>query len=176
MRILLVLILTCALSPLASAAELFGVPLLTANKASLGLAARAAGAKLQDTDAPEVFEIFDSSEVLSESQRLFLGFDVQDNSFAFAEYQIKQLQHKRMLSKLKRKYGEPQVKPGKFISDQLYRWQSNGIEISYQRQWACHCSELRYAVPAKLALIKQQHQQVQKQRQEEGLNSQQGSY
>jgi len=176
MRLLIVCLLLFALQPVAFAAELFGVALVGADKASLGLAARAAGATLVDTDQPEVYEIFDSSAVLAESNRLYLGFDAQDSSFAFAEYQILQMKHKRMLSKLKRKYGEPQVTPGKFISDQLYRWQSNGVEISYQRQWGCHCSELRYVVPAKLTLIQQQHLQVQKQRMEEGLAKQQGSY
>ncbi len=176
MRILLLLIALSLTSANSAAVELFGVPLVTANKASLGLAARAAGASLQDTALPEVFEIFDSAGVLAESQRLYLGFDAQDNSFAFAEYHIQPLSHRRMLKKLTRKYGQPTVVPGKFISDQHYSWNKDGIEISYQRTWGCRCSELRYASAAKLQTIQQQHAQVQRQREDEDLAGQSKNY
>ncbi len=176
MRILLLLFLWLPLCPSLGAVELFGVNLSNANKGSLGLAARAAGAKLLDSERPEVFEAFDSSEVLSESQRLYLGFDAQDNGFAFAEYHINLTSHRQMLAKLKRKYGEPLKKKGKFISDQLYRWQQDGISISYQRQFGCRCSALRYELPAKVEIIRQQHAQVQKQRLEEDLAKQQNAY
>lgn len=169
--------LACALlsSPL-RAAELFGVPLATANKGNLGLAARAAGAKLLDTERPELYEVFDSTEVLAESKLLYLGFDVQDDSFAFAEYHIALMSHRRMLQKLKRKYGEPSERKGKFLTDQLYRWERGGVQISYQRQFGCQCSALRYVVPAKLEAVRQQHRQVQKQRLEEALDAQQAAY
>lgn len=164
------------LSPPVWSVELFGVALTQANKGNLGMAARAAGAKLLDTDRPELYEVFDSTEVLSESTFLYLGFDAQDNAFAFAEYHIHPLSHRRMLSKLKRKYGAPAEKKGKFISDQLYRWQQDGVEISYQRQFGCRCSALRYSVPSKLEMVRQQHRQVQKQRLEEDLDAQQAAY
>lgn len=176
MRTLPPLLLCLLFTTPALAVELFGVPLANANKGSLGIAARAAGATLLDTGKPEVYELFDSSAVLSGSQRLYLGFDVQDNRFAFAEYHIAPLLHRHMLSKLKRKYGEPKVDKGRFISDQLYHWEKSGISINYQRQWGCRCSELRYTLAAKSTEIMKQHQQIQKQRQGKHLDSQQGSY
>lgn len=176
MRVLLTVIFCSTLSLPCSAVELFGVPLAQANKGNLGMAARAAGAKLMDTGRPEIYEVFESTAVLSESERLYLGFDAQDNGFAFAEYHISLMSHRRMLAKLKRKYGEPSEKKGKFISDQLYRWDINGVSISYQRQFGCRCSALRYTLPAKLDIVKKQHLQVQKQRRDEDLGAQQGSY
>lgn len=176
MRVLLTIAFCSILSFPCVAVELFGVPLAQANKGNLGMAARAAGAKLMDTGRPEIYEVFESTEVLIESERLYLGFDAQDNGFAFAEYHISSLSHRRMLDKLKRKYGEPNEQKGKFISDQLYRWEVNGISISYQRQFGCRCSALRYTVPAKLGIVKKQHLQVQKQRRDEDLGTQQASY
>lgn len=176
MRLLLAIFLLLIQLNHCWAVELFGVPLASADKGNLGLAARAAGAKLQDSGQPEVFEVFDSTEALKESFRLFLGFDAQDNQFAFAEYHIYPMSHRHMLAKLKRKYGEPQEQKGKFISDQHYSWRQNGIEISYQRQWGCKCSELRYSKADKVEVIKRQHAQVQKQRLDERLDEQRARY
>ncbi len=174
-QLLIALFLFTAAAP-SAAVELFGVPLVSADKARLGLAARAAGATLSTTAKPEVFEVFDSREILAESRTLYLGFDAQDASFAFAEYHINPLAHRRMLEKLRQKYGEPRIESGKFISDQLHSWTVDGIEITYQRQWGCRCSTLLYSSPQKLTTLQTQHRAIQQQRQDEGTRAQINNY
>jgi len=161
MRYLLPVLITVCCFSSASAAELFGVQLASASKGALTGAAKAAGATpLPDVPPSPVYEAFDSSSALTESTRLYLAFDTDDNSFAFAEYQIQRLAHKTVLRKLTLKYGEPQVTDGRFLSDQLFAWQSNGIAISLQRESRCFCSVLRYSAPGKMAKVTQQHQKA----------------
>lgn len=161
------LILLLAFSQATSAVELFGIPLVSADKGNLGFAVQRAGATLQQTERNQVFEVFNSTEILDTSFKLYLGFDVQTGKFGFAEYHINVLSHRKMLARLRTKYGEPAVAPGEFISDDHYTWQVNGIDISYRKAQGCMCSRLIYSEPATLEIVRQQHEQVQKQRADE---------
>ena len=76
-----------------------------------------------------------------------------------------------MLARLRKKYGEPAVTPGEFLSDQRYRWRNNGIDIVLQKTFGCHCSRLLYSEPNTLLTVQQQHRQVQRQRAEEHIQA-----
>ncbi|MEM7378453.1 MAG: hypothetical protein AAF460_13225 [Pseudomonadota bacterium] len=168
--------LLLALSQGVSGAELFGVPLGTADKGSLGFAAQRAGATLLQTERNQVFEVFDSSAVLDVSFKLYLGFDVQTGKFGFAEYHIHRIGHRTMLARLTAKYGEPTLETGEFSFHERQRWQVDGIEISLQKARGCLCSQLIYSEPATHAIVRQQHEQVQRQRAEEVLETFQKAY
>jgi len=115
--------------------------------------------------------VFDSSEILDTSYRLYLGFDVQTGRFGFAEYYIRRLAHDTMLERLKDKYGEPAVTPGEFLTDQRYQWQIDGIDVSLHKARGCLCSRLLYSEPTVHEAVRQQHAQVQKQRADEAVES-----
>ncbi|MEM6986439.1 MAG: hypothetical protein AAF499_07845 [Pseudomonadota bacterium] len=151
----------------ANAAELFGVPLASADKGNLGFAVQRAGATLMQTERNQVYEVFDSRKVLDASFKLYLGFDVQNGKFGFAEYHLYRLAHGAMLKRLTDKYGDPAVDGGEFLTDQRYRWQVNGIDISLQKTHGCMCSRLVYSEPETHKIVKQQHAQVQQQRADE---------
>ncbi len=151
----------------ASAVELFGVPLANADKGNLGFAVKRAGATLQETERNQVYEVFDSSNILDASFRLYLGFDVQTGQFGFAEYHLHRMAHQRMLNRLTEKYGPPRETPGEFLTDQLFEWQVDGIDIRLHKTRGCNCSRLLYTEPATFETVKQQHAQVQQQRADE---------
>ncbi len=142
-----------------NAAELFGVPLKSASHDDLSTAAKQAGVSLiREGGETNWFDVFDSQSVLSGSSRLYLGYVKQDRRFAFAEYEFIGLKQSKMLAKLKRKYGKPQVLAGKYISDKRYRWQQGGIEISLTTDWSRYRTRLSYIEPQAMTSLKQEQQ------------------
>ncbi len=137
------------------AAKLFGVELITATKTTLRQAARRAGARLK-VEAGE-FEFHDeyfSADILKGSDKLFLGFSKENEKFAFAEYEFKGFNHEKMLRKLVAKYGQPIKIKKVFISDTIYRWNINGIQVSYYKDWRHYKTRVTYIVPNLLAELK----------------------
>jgi len=142
-----------------NAAELFGIPLNSANHDDLSTAAKQAGVSLiREGGKAKWFDVFDSQTVLSGSSRLYLGYVKQDRRFAFAEYEFIGLKQSQMLAKLKRKYGKPQVLAGKYLSDKRYRWQQGGIEISLTTDWPGYRTRLSYIEPRAMTSLKKERQ------------------
>ncbi len=138
-----------------NAAKLFGVDLASATKTSLRQAAKNAGARLK-REAGE-FEFYDeyfSADILKGSDKLFFGFSKETEKFAFAEYEFKGLNNEVMLRKLTSKYGKPQKIKQKFISDEIYRWNDGGVEISYYKDWHQYKTRVTYIIPELLAQLK----------------------
>ncbi|MDJ0778123.1 MAG: hypothetical protein QNJ85_09685 [Gammaproteobacteria bacterium] len=139
----------------AMALELFGVTLESTTRDELSEAVRQAGVELlREGGETSNFDVYDSSAVMPGSSRLYLGFEPLDQRFAFAEYEFVGTDTRRLLTELARKYGSPEVDPGRFLSDHGYRWQRDGIEIRLQSDWANYRTRLSYAEPAALAALR----------------------
>ena len=138
----------------AIALELFGVNLNSTNSAELRIAVKTAGARLiREGGEDNWFDVYDSSDALAGSIRLYLGFVKQDQRFAFAEYEFKSLNPAQMLSKLTTKYGAAETHAGSFISDRKYRWQRDGIEIELSSDWQHHVTRLSYINPVNMSVL-----------------------
>ncbi len=154
-NIVIVLALIAGLVRPVTALELFGVDLESTNRAELRNAVKAAGVKLvREGDDETLFDVYDSSVVLLGSNRLYLGFVVQSQGFAFAEYEFEGLNPKPILSDLTRKYGVAEIHKGRFVSDRKYRWQRDGIEIELSGDWQNYRIRLSYIHPENMAELR----------------------
>lgn len=144
-------ILLLALASPAQALELFGVTLESSNRDQLREAAKEAGMTLIREGGDDIwFDIYDSSTVLTGSVHFYLGFIKRDQRFAFAEYEFRGFNSKSMLQRLSARYGAPEVRRGKFLSDRSYRWQRDGIEIRLASDWQLYRTRLSYVIPANM--------------------------
>lgn len=143
-----------ALAPPAMALELFGVSLETTSRDELREAARNAGLVLiREGGEDNWFDIYDSTSVFPGSVHFYLGFVKQDQSFAFAEYEFRGLKMNSLLRRLSSKYGEPEIEAGRFVSDNRYRWQRDGIKIELTSDWRNYKTRLVYIEPANMAAL-----------------------
>lgn len=134
-KVMLLLILS-VIGGNTNALELFGVDLQNSQRDELRRAAKKAGVKLIREGGDGLwYDSYDSSAVLPLSQRLYLGFVKQDKRFAFAEYVFVGFGHAQILRNLGQKYGRPEITNRAYISDQKYRWNQDGIEISLYIDW-----------------------------------------
>ncbi len=137
-----------------AALELFGVELGSTTRDELREAVKQAGVELvREGGEEQSFDVYDPSGVMPGSSRLFLGFEPDNQGFAFVEYEFVGLDTRRLLADLSAKYGEPEVDRGRFLSDQGYRWQRDGIQIRLQVDWGNYRTRLSYVDPAGLAAL-----------------------
>ena len=166
MRLLLLPLLLLALP--ASAVELFGIDLATAQRDTLRQAVRQAGAELiSQAGKNDFFDAYRSDTLLADSRRLYLGFVKADGAFAFAEYEFPQLRNPRMLRKLTERYGPPERIDGKFLTDTEYRWRRPPVEITLRQDWPAHALRLTYARPDQLQRLRREQQETRRKQQEE---------
>lgn len=141
-------------TPPAVALELFGVMLESTSRDELREAAKNAGLVLiREGGEDNWFDIYDSTTVLAGSIHFYLGFVKQDQRFAFAEYEFSGFTSSSLLPRLKRKYGEPAVEGGRFVSDHVYRWQRDGIDIELSSDWSNYKTRLIYINPVNMAAL-----------------------
>jgi len=141
--------------PAAQAVELYGVQLQQAKKGTFISAIKKAGLKLiREGGDDNFFDIYDSTDALDGSKQMYVGFVKKSQSFAFAEYEFEGFNQSLMLNRLKKKYGQPNIVKGKFISDTAYFWNDAGIEISYTTDWAKYKTRLLFSQPQALAQLK----------------------
>ena len=153
-QMIIPLILLVASSNLA-AMELFGLELLGSSQKQLRAAAKKTGVVLiRDSSESLWFDSYDSSIVLAGSSHLYLGFVRQDQRFAFAEYEFVGFKHEKMLAGLNRKYGSGKMIRGKFISDNEYLWQLDGIKKTFKSDWKNYTTRLSYVSPEALKQLK----------------------
>lgn len=139
-------------TPPAPALELFGVALEAGSRDQLREAVKEAGLVLiREGGDDDWFDVYDSSAVLPGSVHFYLGFIKQDQRFAFAEYEFTGLDTKTMLARLSARYGAPEVRGGKFISDRAFSWRRDGVEIRLASDWQNYRTRLSYVIPANLA-------------------------
>lgn len=157
MRLMIITLILLLQSGNLAAVELFGLDLLNSDQQELRVAVKQAGAELiRESGELFWFDSYDSSGVLPGSSRLYLGFVRQDRRFAFAEYEFVGFKHDQMLVRLNQKYGSGQVNPGNFFSDQEYRWQQDGIQITLKTDWQNYRTRLSYINPVTLKQLKQE--------------------
>lgn len=141
------------LQPVA-ALELFGVNLESTSRDELSGAVRAAGVKLiREGRDQQGFDVYDSSKVLAGSKRFYLGFAGEDQRFAFAEYEFHGLNPGPMLERLTVRYGAAEIRAGRFVSDRVFYWQRDGIDISLTGDWQNFKTRLSYVHPQNLAAL-----------------------
>ena len=139
----------------AAAVELFGLELESTDRDALRAAVKNAGAELiREGGEAAWFDVYDSAAVLPGSRRLYLGFVKADARFAFAEYEFAGLDARPMLAALSGKYGKPEIRRGRYLTDQRYRWQRDGVEIELAADWHNHRLLLSYVVPENLAALR----------------------
>ncbi len=144
----------CVWTPSATALELFGVVLESTNRDELREAAKNAGLELiREGGEDNWFDIYDSRTVLAGSVHFYLGFVKQDQRFAFAEYEFSGFRSQSLLPRLKRKYGDPVVEGGRYVSDATYRWRRDGIEIELSSDWSNYKTRLIYVNPVNMAAL-----------------------
>jgi hypothetical protein len=166
--------LLCLPAP-AVAVSLFGVDIASAQRNQLRAMVKRSGAKLVREGGDQLFDEYDSSGLLDGSRTLYLGFE-RGGGFAFLEYELLPHYQRWMQTRLARKYGEPQVESGIFLSDARAVWQVDGIEISLQRDFDCFCSRLIYAQAANLATLRSQHERRGQQSRDRQLDAQSQFY
>lgn len=138
----------------AYAVKLFGVDLVSSNATSLRSAVRKAGAKeIKLTGEFTFYDEFESQNLINNSDKLYLGFSKEDESFVFAEYEFKGVRHLKILEKLTYKYGKPNVIPAKFISDATYEWLHEGVNVQFKVDWMVYKTRLSYQIKEKLPLL-----------------------
>ena len=146
------------------AAELFGVVLQDAKRDQLRNALKNSGVELIREGGEGIFfDVYDSQQAMAGSQQLYLGFVKQDQTFAFAEYAFKGRKQSLLLQKLIARYGEPQQKPGKFLSDHAYFWQSGPITIELYNDWHNYQTRLTYFAADKLDQLRREQSDYRKQ-------------
>jgi len=151
-RLVFLLVLAIAAIRPVAALELFGVNLESTSRDELSDAVTAAGVKLiRAGGEAEGFDVYDSSAVLAGSNRFYLGFAGQDQRFAFAEYEFHGLNPRSMLERLTTRYGAAEIRAGRFVSDRVYRWQQDGIDITLTGDWHNFKTRLSYVHPENLA-------------------------
>ncbi len=139
----------------AVALELFGVTLETTTRGELREAVKQAGVELiREGGENRNFDVYDPSGVMPGSSRLYLGFEPAEQRFAFAEYEFVGLDTRGLLADLARKYGDPEVDEGRFLSDRGYHWQRDGILIRLHTDWANYRTRLSYADPVALEALR----------------------
>lgn len=155
MRIFKILsVLLICLPQVASALELFGVALESTSRDELRAAVKQAGiVPIQEADEKQWYDVYDSSQMLAGSSRLFLGFVKADQGFAFAEYEFPGIDASRLLQQLKLKYGDAEAVVGRYMSDRSYRWQRDGIEIKLISDWQNYKTRLSYINVTNLATL-----------------------
>lgn len=159
MRWLLIVFLF--LPQLSMAVSMFGIELKNAKQNELRRTIRNNGGEVvKEAGRLEFYDEYKSQNLLEGSNRIYLGFLPEDKTFAFAEYEFIGIQQNWMLAKMKKKYGNPITIEGKFISDKIHVWQSEGIEIRFYIDWAAYKTRITYAVPEKLALLKEEKQRI----------------
>jgi len=142
------------LAPAATALELFGVELASSDRDGLRAAVKQAGVKLIREGGDEVFfDVYDSAAVLDGSSRLYLGFVRASRQFAFAEYEFNGVDTRIMLDRLRARYGDAEVRHGRYITDRSYRWNRDGIEIRLRSDWQNYRVRLSYTHPQNLAAL-----------------------
>lgn len=138
-----------------AAVELFGVDLESTDRDALRAAVKEAGVELIREGGDEAgFDVYDSAAVLPGSRRLYLGFVRADARFAFAEYEFVGLDAGPMLATLSDKYGKPEVRRGRYLTDRRYRWQRGGVEVELAADWHNYRLLLSYVVPPNLAALR----------------------
>lgn len=141
----------------ATALELFGVELETTDRDALRAAVKETGVELIREGGDEAwFDVYDSAAVLPGSRRLYLGFVKADARFAFAEYEFAGLDAEPMLAALSAKYGEPETRGGRYLTDRSYRWQRDGVVIELGADWHNYRLLLSYFLPQNLAALQRE--------------------
>ncbi len=137
------------------AAELFGLPLRSSTLDQMRTVVKQAGATLiLESGEGQPYDIYDSRELLTGSIRLYLGHVGEDRRLAFVEYEFVGLKRPLVLQMLSDKYGKPDARTGKFISDPGYHWVENGIDIILRSDWQNYRTRLSYVDPVALAELK----------------------
>ena len=138
----------------AAALELFGVDLEATDRDALRAAVREAGVEpIREGGDQDWFDVYDAAAVLPGSYRLYLGFVKADARFAFAEYEFVGLDAQPMLAELSAKYGKPEARNGRYLTDRRYRWRRDGVEIELAADWYRYRVRLSYVVPRNLAAL-----------------------
>ncbi|MFT5504202.1 MAG: hypothetical protein ACI8XC_001917 [Gammaproteobacteria bacterium] len=140
-----------------SAISLFGIDLAEATTDNLRDAAKLAGVVLiREGGQGNWFDSYDSSAVFPGSTFLYLGFLKQDKRLAFAEYEFTGRPQPGTLKLLNLKYGQPQVKSGKFLSDREYQWEIDTVEIKYYFDWHRYKTRLTYINPGAIEKVQKE--------------------
>ena len=156
------LIIFSALSLPAPALELFGIPVITAQRDQIRKAIRENGAQIiREAGNQNFYDIYDSRTVLQPSRRLYVGYDKQTGRFAFAEYELPYAYLDIMLLRLRTKYSEPEKVDTLFASDQKFVWRLEGAVIYLFRDWNANVTRLIYSQPEALASLQKTHNELQ---------------
>lgn len=148
------LIIVPGLAQCAVAAELFGIQLKSSTLDQLRVAVKEAGASvILESNDTQPYDIFDSTGILPGSSRLYIGHAGQNRQTAFVEYEFPGLKQASMLELLSAKYGSPAVRKAKFVSDNRYSWEVNGIAITLWCDWQNYRTLLSYVVPEVLSQL-----------------------
>ena len=152
---IIILLLVCSVQ--AQAVDLYGVQLREASRDQLLNALKNSGIRLiSEAGKDDFYDVYDSSQVLPNSTRFYLGFVKKDGKFAFAEYEFNGLQQRQMLQRLIAKYGKARKINGQYLTDASWTWQIDSITISLKADWGAYKTRLTYQNPAALKQLKQE--------------------
>ena len=156
----------------AQALSLFGIDPLNAGRDEVRAAALASGAtNSRDAIPSPLYETFEAEQLLPGALRLYLGFEPETNTWAFAEYEFAGLTQPMILGILRAKYGDPEQTPARFVSDQAFHWRVDGVSISLYQDWPEQRTRLLYQVPARLSRLRAAQTGVGALRQPEQANN-----
>jgi hypothetical protein len=161
MKILVIVLLSAAVSSV-HAFELFGIDLQNASQEQLRKAVKNSGIRfISEVGGDVPFDVYDSSPVFKGSTRLFLGYLKDGDKFAFAEYEFSGLQQShRVLSLLTKKYGKAKKSKGLYLSDEVWGWQIDSINISLQTDWRAYKTRLIYRHSEALEELRQEQARI----------------
>ena len=135
-------------SPSAHSLELFGINLETTNRNLLRSAIKQAGAKLvREGGLSNFYDIYNSSKLFENSERLYTGFIKESGDFAFLEYQFPAQFHATIQQKMERKYGPAKYNKGTFLTDGTLYWNIEKILITLHTDFYRDKSLLIYEIP-----------------------------
>ncbi len=166
--LLAVLITLWAVSGRARAAELYGLDLATAERATLGPAVQRAGAKLvRERTSPSDYDVYQAPGLVPGSRNLYLGFVPDSGAFAFLEYEISTHLFGHYVGLLSAKYGPPRTVAGTFPSSARHTWQDAGVDILAYVDHAAGFVRLVYSQPANLEQLRSAQAAAREAEQEE---------
>lgn len=154
-----------------SAFELFGVTLNNINRVQLREAINNSGAEIiREAGDENWFDIYGMKANFKQSQKMFVGYNKANASFAFLEYHLPYHYLPTMLKRMQAKYGNSTRRYGTFQSDIKHQWLIDGIKIELSYDWHRNVSRLVYTQDDNLQALQQAYQQNLEQKRLEKLD------
>ncbi|MUK41517.1 hypothetical protein GNP61_08070 [Aliivibrio fischeri] len=161
--------------------KLFGLSIKCANRDSLMVAIKKAGATVKLEDKQKWGDLYNSKSLLKGSSELAVDYTV-DDYFAKATYTFSSYMDKNQVTNVRSfvsaKYGEPDYSDGKVsLGNVTYKWYlEDGIELKVSRGWPNTTTYLSFIYPENYQAMLNEQEKQKKAREAKQYKSQSNAF